>query len=149
MEDVESAREALAVLNGSRLQNTVIIVQPDARATPEALGTKVLARATPEDLSAQARGKQPAKREQKAAKADPTRLFVSNLAAGVTWADLKDHFSHIGAVPYCDVYMYRQGSKKVEANPELEGTSKVCMYVCVSVCVGVMQRGVGMSVSVS
>jgi RNA recognition motif-containing protein len=120
MEDVESAREALAVLNGSKLQNTVIIVQPDARATPEHLG-------------AQARGKQPAKREQQAANADPTRLFVSKLAAGVTWADLKRHFSHIGAVPYCDVYMYRQGSKEVKANPELEGMSKVCMCVCVLV----------------
>lgn len=128
MEDVESAREALAVLNGSRLQNTVIIVQPDARATPE-------------DLGAQARGKQPAKREQKAVKTDPTRLFVSNLAASVTWADLKQHFSHIGAVPYCDVYMYRRGSKEVRANPEIQGTSKVCACVCVCVVVAAFSPG--------
>jgi hypothetical protein len=35
MADVESAREALEVLNGSKLQGSYIVVQPDARAAPE------------------------------------------------------------------------------------------------------------------
>lgn len=35
MADLESAREAQEVLNGSMLQGSYIVVQPDARAAPE------------------------------------------------------------------------------------------------------------------
>ena len=46
MEDAEAAQAALEVLNGSTLQNSLIVVQPDARAAPEHAAGKPRARPT-------------------------------------------------------------------------------------------------------
>lgn len=62
-----------------------------------------------------------------------TRLFVSNLPDSVGWEALMRHFEHIGAVAFCDVYMHREGTPAVIANPDLEGKSKVRVHVCVLV----------------
>ena len=46
MEDAEAAQAALEVLNGSTLQNSLIVVQPEARAAPEHAAGKPRARPT-------------------------------------------------------------------------------------------------------
>jgi hypothetical protein len=60
---------------------------------------------------------------------DGTRLFVTGLHEHVDWAALKDHFSHIGLVQYCDVYMFNNSSKFDERQL---GKSKGCGVVQVS-----------------
>ena len=70
MEDAEAAREAVAVLNGSQLQNTVILVQPDARASPEDLGSQARGRQQPPPTRREAKGQA----DKVKVKADPTRL---------------------------------------------------------------------------
>ena len=54
--------------------------------------------------------------------ASSTRVFVGNLAWGVTWMDLKDHFRAAGDVVHATVF--KDGER-----------SKVCVCVCVCVCV--------------
>lgn len=44
--------------------------------------------------------------------ADPTRVFITNIADSVRWTDLKDHFKIFGVVHYASVSEHRDGTPK-------------------------------------
>jgi RNA recognition motif-containing protein len=151
MNDAELTHEALAVMNGSRLDGAAITVKlndnpnsnpnpreradrgqrerPAAKVTsplhPPLLVLPPRVRCAPElsAISAHARVCLPLPPQ---VVPDSTRLFVTGLHPGVDWSALKDHFKYIGPVQYCDVYTYKDAS---HAGRDMLGKSKGCGVV--------------------